>query len=158
MLHVLYRMFRPSQVLLLRQRLSEYEAPPPHVREHSLHEPQASHSESRSSSERAVLELRRREARSKVPAAAQRQPSMVGWCGTVVGPCVSCEALCCPLTHPAPVRKFSPASPPPSAPLTFPEPERWVGWGRLQGSAAGAGEQPMPLLLIRHAAQQSRGV
>ena len=43
--------------LLLKQRLSEYEAPPPQVREHSLHEPQASHSESRSSSERAVLEL-----------------------------------------------------------------------------------------------------
>lgn len=43
--------------LLLRQRLSEYEAPPPQVREHSLHGPQASHRPSRSSSERAVLEL-----------------------------------------------------------------------------------------------------
>lgn len=101
---------------------------------------------------------RRREARSKVPAAAQRQPSMVGWCGTLVGPCASCEALCCPLSHPAPVRNFSPASPSPSALLTFPEPQQWVGWDRLQGSAVGAGEKPMPLLLIRHAAQQSRGV
>lgn len=43
--------------LELRHRLREYEAPPPQVREHSLHEPQASHSVSLSSSDRAVREL-----------------------------------------------------------------------------------------------------
>lgn len=43
--------------LELRHRLREYEAPPPQVREHSLHEPQASHRVSLSSSDRAVREL-----------------------------------------------------------------------------------------------------
>ena len=43
--------------LELRHRRREYEAPPAQVREHSLHEPQASHSVSLSSSERAVREL-----------------------------------------------------------------------------------------------------
>lgn len=43
--------------LELRHRLREYEAPPPQVREHSLHEPQASHRVSLSSSDRAVREF-----------------------------------------------------------------------------------------------------
>lgn len=48
---------KQTSYLELRHRRSEYDAPPPQVREHSLHDPQASHSVSLSSSDRAVREL-----------------------------------------------------------------------------------------------------
>jgi len=49
--------------------------------------------------------------------------------GPGIGHCASCEALGCVLSHPVLVRTFSPAPPPPSALLTFPDPGAggWVG-------------------------------
>lgn len=72
---------------------------------------------------------RMREARSRVPAAVQRQHSIVGSARTWARTRASCQELDCLLSHPALGQTFSPASPPPSVPLTFPDPGvgEWVG-------------------------------
>lgn len=73
-----------------------------------------------------------REARSRVPAAVQRQHSIVGSVRNLGSDTRKLRSARCLLSHPALAQAFSPASPPPSAPLTFPDPGvgGWVGVSR----------------------------
>lgn len=102
---------------------------------------------------------RRREARSRVPAAVQLQPSMVGSVrdlGSDTERAVKRSAACCHIQCWCELQPCFSASIS-SAHISWPR-SGWVGWGGLRESPPWAGEQPIPLLLNRRAAQQSQGI